>query len=679
MARGLNELFHEVHQAFQQLRVALQGVQINDELKEQVEKLVTPIFADPVTCEKVTDIINEVGDFTENILVPLLEQYVSADVALRVRYNVEDILVAVEKYRDHVVKKVAAQENRRRNARLQPTVTRAPSGNQVSLNASTNHYRAALHAKKRDPRGKMNLKNPFGVNLRSVKAKRQEPGSDLNRSFLVNEIMFEKKQFRRPGLPGVKDKRLTMPGIGLDQTTSTLAESTDIDIPKMKRSGQILVELLAVGLNHYDYKKIDRLTGRQQAPPRGGPHVGRIGELRQSFLSLGQALLPPPVEVGAGAGGGAGEVQNQQEPEEGLVVMGIEFCGVVRDIGWRKGDYLHKLHVSRDDIVYGILRDKNVAAANTGGGGGVASFPLTARLGSIAGSFAGSLTMNPPTPQDSGSSGALAQYLVCDVNDIVRCPKNISPRRAAALAVDGSVVCRALAETDVANGRECWALVIGGATNAGLILLELLTRDLGLPWNNIHVLAAAEQFDMLQHIGLASNNLHNYNGDFDAIVNQLPNARFDLIFDCISETAIVSTLTNPVGGGRATGGAAPARPRARAGGNADLRTRLAAKLRQRTGQFFSMDSTKLLAEKRTRNEGWQRELNLLNKLVETKKLTLNLPGAEDDQPPPTTVPFTADNVNNALDDLRTGQHLGKLVVEINAQTIGDLKRRAGNA
>lgn len=602
----MSEVIKELYLALEQLRDTLQDVKISDKVKDQLEELLTPLFANPVSCQRITEIINEVGDFTENVLVPLLEQYVSSNVALRVRFLIEDLLVFVENYRDEILKKLAQKSKETQQERLQGQVDTEPVRDHTKLtqlapNSATNAYRADLSGAPVDARGKMKLK----ARQESI-ARLGSKQSAINASFHVVDKVKEQREFKVGGNGGSEEKMPPVAAILVDKKKQTLKEVSDLEIPKLVKSGQVLIKVISVGLNHWDRsgiagarKSLFRKTAMMSEPPQ-------ITQIK----ALGDTL----VNLATNMGGSKSEAVRQNALSLRNVVpkkpqvLGIEFYGQIKDIAWQRGDFLHKMNVAREDFVYGILREA-----------------------------------------EDNSSGVLGEYVVCEVSDVVRCPRRIDsfPSVAASLAVDGSTVCRALAATDIINPRGTNILVVGGNLNSGLILLELLIKDLKIPTRNLFTLVPGNAKSVLSRGGLLDGNIKVY-GDEESFAESC----FDVIFDCVSETDYAESKSK-----------------------VDYSKLLERKMK-RTCQFLALDSNKILVEKKASGDDWQKELNLLNKLVEKRSLTMRMFMTEQMERE-NLVDFNAEAVMKNLELLRhPDDFFGKLVVEITPQNVSSFKARA---
>lgn len=663
----MTDLLQEIFNALESLRVTMSQVKISKNIKDEMERIMTPFFRDPEQRQRISDAIDDFGDFTTNILVPLLEQYVSSDVAMRVKFLVEDILLGMESYRDRIVKKIHKQQ--KSQGQTASTLAR--------LNASTptNHYRAALHQSSRKHREKSKAKGgaattgmklqdrwrhgKFKFGPRTGQSQSSGvPGSSrgsfgnrdpqlgkvntINTISRVGDKVSQSMDLTRPvnTIP-VMEKQGKMVGIAFD--SKVVKEYGHFSVPPLLKSGQVLVKVQAVGLNYFDYRKFDKLGMADST------QFTSLRNLTNSFIALGETIIPGSSKstetvLQAGAAlervaaqaaaknAGTESTENESELNKSAALVGIEFCGRVQDISWKKGDFLHRLHISRDDMVYGILRDTSIMKQKWKKKGVVSE------------------------EKGDCSSGALAEYIVCDANDLVRCPKQLNPVRAASLAVDGSVVVRALADTDIVSRTV--VLIVGGATNTGLILLELLSKDLKLPWKNIHVMASGDQLEMMQQIGVPGSNVYDYNDP--STMPGMADNKFDVIYDCLAETSSGSNASTP-----------------------NFQTLLNSK-KKTSGRYHALDATRLLAEKITRNEGWQKELNLLNDLVKKGNLSLRLatnpttnalksPNSENGTSQ--VVGFHENDIIDAFKVLISAQNIGKLVVEVTEDGIADMRKR----
>lgn len=576
----MTDVIVELYGALEELRKTLTNVTISDEVKGQIEDLVRPIFENEISRQRVTDIINEIGDFSENILVPLLEQYVSANVALRVKFLIEDLLVFVENYRDVLVRKIEREKREtteKRRVQAGNTTYRAQTMKKLAVNSATNHYRDAIFGNTRTNNKYASFRsqpnrmrngslqpgkvNTFGGGLRTVsKQNHNKPGSKLHQ---LRQVTITKKQVTE------------MTSIVYNSTTKDIEASLANLKPSPTQSGEVLIKLTAVGLNAADLPSTGVKTEETIAEP---PHVTQIKAISKSFMTL--------------TGSRSQSMRQSLKPNTSNII-GQEFCGIVEDIAWKRGDFVHRMHVAKGNFVYGVT---------------------------------------------SSGRGALGEYVVCNINDVVRCPGPISsvPQDAARVGVDGGVVCRALAGADITNTRGTRVLVVGGATNKGMILIELLMKDINIPLRNITALTSENHVDVLTRGGLTVNNVKEFK---DA--NELADNTFDLIFDCYAEVDIENR-------------------------NFD---KLLEKKKRRSCQYIKVDTTKVLNDKRARNEDWQKEFQLLNRIIKMRKLTLDM-FIND-----VTIEYNATSIEEAYDGIISGDMLGKAVVEINAETVEGFKDR----
>ena len=107
------------------------------------------------------------------------------------------------------------------------------------------------------------------------------------------------------------------------------------------------------------------------------------------------------------------------------------------------------------------------------------------------------------------------------------------------------------------------------------------------------------------------------------------------------------------------------------------------KLLKGSGELLCLDSTKLMVEKISRDGWYTRELRLLQDLIKKKMLSLDL----FNNPVNTKLrspkkhgsvricDFSSAYVAAALDELKSGQNIGKPVVEITRESVAALKTR----
>lgn len=555
----MSDVVRAIYEALEQLRLTLQNVEISQRIKDQVEQLMTPMFANPVSCQRITDIINDIGDFSENILVPLLEQYVSASVAVRVRFLIEDILLFIEGYRDRIVRNVAnqARQNRVQNGET-AVVGSATQNRRLAVNSITKKYASAIFG--RDQRGKAkpkrNVKPPLVKNF-SLK------NTAVNSTKRGLAVIKDQEGFRIRGAPSMLDKRFYMSAICMNKEEKTVVEVGGMDVPNVSNSGQILVKVLAVGLTHTDKDRFSEVSAfTNETFPGEAPHVTQMRRLGEQFKAISQSFSTraPPAETAETVASSEPAPTDNPDNQFADSVLGTEFVGVVQDIAWKKGDLIHRLHVAKDDIVYGVLR-----------------------------------------PNASTSSGTLSEFVVCNAEDVAKAPRRMQNKTQllAKLPLDGAIAVRALAQTDITLAARAQVLVIGAGTNLGMILLELLVHDLKIPVNNIHTLSSSDQAAVLDKGGLNSENLRSYNDDPELWLPSFRDRNLDVIYDCRTQEPY-----------------APAKEKI------DFETLLRPKLR-RNGQFLKIDSAQIMAEKKRSGESWLRELEFLNKLVFERKLSLD--------------------------------------------------------
>lgn len=571
----MTEVILELYAALEQLRETLSNIDLSPQMRSKIDDLVKPVFENEISRQRVTDIINAVGDFSENVLVPLLEQYVSANVALRVKFLIEDVLVFVESYRDDMVKKIEKEAKKKTQTQ---SVAQGKKGRRLAVNSVTSAYRAALFGKPR------HVPSRYAGTVRTHPGRL--PSSRMNSVNTGKTAIYNVKQNTsyRATLKGRKttssDKTALMTTINIDKTAKSLKNTVNTKRPSPSQSGQVLVKIMSVGLNSSDLPgQLEGNSGDEAEPP----HVTQLKALSKSLVNF------------ATGSGSLNKRGGKKDSNSKTNIIGQEFCGMLLDIAWQRGDFLHRMHVAKGDLVYGVL---------------------------------------------SAGRGALGEYVVCDVNDVSRLPGRLSSDhlRGAKLGIDGGVVCRTLASTDITNPRGTNILVVGGGTNKGMILIELLTNDLRHPLKNLYSLCNVDEVDVLTKGCLLEKNVMSFKE-----LDNLQDDFFHVIFDCTAEL------------------------------NKDHSKDLETKKKKTNCQYMTLSTAKVIIEKKARDENWQKEFNLLNGLIKKRKLTLNK--FQNDN----AIEYDANAIQEAYAAINNGEIIGKAVVEINDKAIESLKAKVVEA
>eukprot|EP00924_Labyrinthula_sp_SR-Ha-C_P003266 augustus_masked-scaffold_15-processed-gene-4.9-mRNA-1 protein AED:1.00 eAED:1.00 QI:0/-1/0/0/-1/1/1/0/453 len=337
----MNEAIEELLVAYNHIRTTLETVHISDSLQDQIDALTLPFFADPTSVATLTDTLNEIGDFSDNLLTPLLEQYVGSRTAQKVQFAIDDLLTALEKYRDHQIKNLRKQNA---NGVSQYSLEK--------LNEKPHEYKSLL---KSCPASNSSVLIPAPFELDIALG-------DLNTSLPtlaeVNNARNQSRYTRNVDLAILINRQK-----GGDLTNS-FSESI---IPKISLSpGQCLVELESF-------------------------HIAR--NITQKHKDVGPQVF---------------------------------FRGLVKAIGWKKGDSVHLMHISREDTVLGV-----------------------SLLGEIY------------STSDKHSEYFLGEYLVCDLNNLARVPRGYPNLYANDLVQ----VCYILATLPKKNLRQTFSFIGSPTTN----------------------------------------------------------------------------------------------------------------------------------------------------------------------------------------------------------------------